>query len=181
MILEGIVTTLNADQSTNIAAMGPDVDREITRLCLRPYRSSTTYQNLKRHGEGVFHVTDDVELVAHCALGLLEPPPRLVPTRVVRGNIVADVCRWYAFRVLRLDDDQARASIDCQIVEQGRFRDFFGFNLLPGDEIQGQMEQLSILVEKTAGDQERRAFEFLRHYVQNEIQTMGELRPARQG
>ena len=27
---------------------------------LRPFHTSTTYQNLKARGEGVFHVTDDV-------------------------------------------------------------------------------------------------------------------------
>jgi hypothetical protein len=80
LILEGIVTTLSSDGSPNISPMGPRVDRQLTRLTLRPFQTSQTYQNLKRHGEGVFHVTDDVELIARAAVGKLAAPPALLPT-----------------------------------------------------------------------------------------------------
>ena len=70
MILEGIVTTLNPDGSLNVAPMGPRVEnRSFDRFVLRPYRSSTTYRNLKALGEGVLHVTDDVLLLARAAIG----------------------------------------------------------------------------------------------------------------
>ena len=59
--------------------MGPLVDEDMTRLVLRPYQTSRTYQNLKRTGQGVFHVTDDVELLAHAAVNRLEPLPALIP------------------------------------------------------------------------------------------------------
>ena len=65
MILEGVVTTINADGSVNISPMGPKVDDAMRQFVLRPYQTSTTYQNLKRTGEGIFHITDDVELIAH--------------------------------------------------------------------------------------------------------------------
>jgi len=60
LVLEGIVITLDASGQPNIAPMGPRVDREISRLLLRPFPSSQTYQNLKATGRGVFHVTDIV-------------------------------------------------------------------------------------------------------------------------
>ena len=69
MILEGIVTTLNSDGTVNVAPMGPEVDESLTRLVLKPYQTSTTYGNLQRAGQGVFHVTDDVELLARAAIG----------------------------------------------------------------------------------------------------------------
>lgn len=184
MILEGLVTTLNADDSTHIAPMGPVVDRQITQLCLRPYTTSQTWRNLQRHGEGVFHVTDDVELLARAAVGRIERPPPLVPAAAVRGQILADACRWYAFRVDELDERSPRARADCQIVDRGQVRDFFGFNrakhavveaailatrlhLLPRQQILQQMQQWREWVDKTGGDQEQRAFEFLWQYVQN--------------
>jgi hypothetical protein len=68
MILEGIVTTLGPDGVVNVAPMGPRVDPTMTRLLLRPFRTAHTYQNLKQHGEGVFHVTDDVLLLARALL-----------------------------------------------------------------------------------------------------------------
>ena len=112
MILEGIVTTLNADSSANISPMGPLVDAAMERLVLRPYQTSTTYVNLKRTGEGVFHVTDDVLLLAKAAIGEPEPLPALVRAEKVDGLILADACRWYAFRVKSIDDNQPRSRID---------------------------------------------------------------------
>ncbi len=183
MILEGIVTTMNEDESTNISPMGPIVDRDLSGMLLRPYQTSTTFANLKRLGEGVFHVTDDVELLARCAVGAIEPVPELMPAAAVRGQILCDCCRWYAFRVIEIDDSQPRTEINCQIVDRGRVRDFLGFNrakhavveaailatrlgLLPHQEILEEIARLSVIVEKTAGDQEHRAFEFLRDYIQ---------------
>ena len=69
MILEGIVTTLGPEGLLNVAPMGPQVDDAMRRFVLRPYRTSTTYRNLKARGEGVLHVTDDVLLLARSAVG----------------------------------------------------------------------------------------------------------------
>jgi uncharacterized protein len=182
MILEGIVTTLNADTSANISPMGPLVDATMERLVLRPYQTSTTYINLKRTGEGVFHVTDDVLLLAKAAVGEPDPLPALLRAEKVNGVILADACRWYAFRVKSIDDNQPRSQIVADVVDHGRICDFFGFNrakhavveaailatrvgLLSRDEIAGEFNRLAVIVEKTGGDQERKAFEYLQDYV----------------
>ncbi|MEX2174865.1 MAG: DUF447 domain-containing protein [Pirellulaceae bacterium] len=185
LILEGIVTSLQADGTANISPMGPRVDRLVTRLVLRPFRTSQTYQNLQRHGAGVFHVTDDVELIARAAVGQLDPP-RLLPAAAIRGYILADCCRWFAFRVRELDDAAERTTIVCEVVDRGTLRDFFGFNrakhavleaailatridIVSADEIRGEMRRLAIRIEKTAGDQERRAFAFLNQYLDQRL------------
>jgi uncharacterized protein len=182
MILEGIVTTLNADASANISPMGPLVDAAMERLVLRPYQTSTTYVNLKRTGEGVFHVTDDVLLLAKAAVGEPAPLPALVRAEKVNGLILADACRWYAFRVQSIDDNQPRSQIVADVVDRGRIRDFFGFNrakhavveaailatrvgLLPREEIAAEFNRLAVIVEKTGGEQEHLAFEHLQDYV----------------
>ena len=67
MILEGIVTTVSRDGAVNIAPMGPHVEEGMTRFLLRPFPTSQTYRNLKAHGEGVLHVSDDVLLLGGCA------------------------------------------------------------------------------------------------------------------
>ena len=131
VILEGIVTTLNHDATLNIAPMGPRVDpaTNLARFELRPYRSSTTYQNLKARGEGVFHVTDDVLLLAQTAIGVAaSPTPATRPADVVAGRILLDACRYYEFRVVELDDRDERATIVAETAAPGRLRDFFGFN-----------------------------------------------------
>ncbi len=181
-ILEGIVTTTCEDGTTNVSPMGPLVDDAMDTLVLRPYRTADTYQNLKRTGEGVFHVTDDVELVARAAVDRLETEPEWLACEAVEVRILADACRWYAFRVDEIDDRQERTEIVARVVERGRIRDFFGFNrakhavleaailatrlaFLPSDEIVAELERLAGPVKKTAGSQERRAFDFLTEYV----------------
>jgi hypothetical protein len=186
MILEGIVTTVSPDGTINIAPMGPHVGETMGRFLLRPFPTSQTCQNLKAHGEGVLHVTDDVLLLARAAVGALEPLPPLIPAEKVRGWVLADCCRYYEFRVVSIDDSEPRVRIEAETVHVGRIRDFFGFNrakhavveaailatrigIVPGETIGTEFERLAVLVDKTGGGQERAAFEFLREYTRLRI------------
>lgn len=184
MILEGLVTTISGEGELNIAPMGPVVDERMQRFRLRPYKTSQTYRNLREHGEGVFHVTDDVLLLAQAAIGQIEPPPLTLPATRVRGHILQDACRFYEFRVEHLDDSQDRCDIAVRVVAQGRLRDFFGFNrakhavleaailatrlhLIPKAEVEAEFRRLKVLVEKTGGVQEHQAFTLLDAYVRD--------------
>ncbi|HEX8201241.1 MAG TPA: DUF447 domain-containing protein [Isosphaeraceae bacterium] len=190
MILEGIVTTLDAEGILNVAPMGPRVDdAELRRLELRPYPSTTTYRNLREQGEGVFHVTDDVLLLAQAAIG----QPRDVATRpaeVVWGRVLLGACRYVEFRVLELDDRGPRATIRAEAVAGGRLRDFFGLNrakhavveaailatrteFLPAEEILAEIGKLAVLVEKTGGAAERTAFDLLEDHVRRMTRGRG--------
>jgi hypothetical protein len=183
MILEGIVTTVSAAGAVNVAPMGPHVEPgRWDRFLLRPFNTSQTCRNLREHPEGVLHVTDDVLLLARAALGALDPPPAMRPAAAVHGYVLADACRWYAFRVRALDDRAERVNIEVDVVAEGRQRDFFGFNrakhavveaailatrtdFLPLEEIEGEYRRLAVLVDKTGGAQEKEAFAFLRAHV----------------
>ena len=78
--------------------------------------------------------------------------------------------------------------MQCQVVDSGRQRDFFGFNrakhavleaailatrvqFLPAALIRSQLEQLAVIVGKTAGAQEHRAFDLLQDYVDNQVRN----------
>jgi hypothetical protein len=182
MILEGIVTTVSPSGVVNVAPMGPRVDAAMQRFLLRPFPTSQTYHNLKTHGEGVLHVTDDVLLLARAALGPVEPPPPLLAASRVMGFVLRDACRYHEFRVVGLDEREERVRIDCEVLHTGRLRDFFGFNrakhavveaailatrtaFLPLDEIEADFRKLAVLVEKTGGEQEQQAFNLLREHV----------------
>jgi hypothetical protein len=184
VILEGIVTTVAADGAVNIAPMGPTVDNttDLTHFVLRPFPTAQTYCNLRQHGEGVLHVTDDVLLLARAALGPVEPLPPMLPATRVRGWVIAGACRYFEFRVVSLDDSEPRVRLDAEVVHHGRLRDFFGFNrakhavleaailatrthLLPLAEVEAEYEKLGVLVAKTGGPQEREAFELLNRHV----------------
>jgi uncharacterized protein len=188
-ILEGIVTTCNEDGSANIAPMGPIVDSRFTRLLLRPFPTSTTYANLVRTGQGVFHVTDHVEWFAQSAVGVPDPLPVMFAATKIDGWVLADSCRWYGFEVDSIDASGAprvdlgqRPTFLANVVEQHRLRDFFGFNramhavietailatrleYLSVEMVQAEMRHYEALVRKTGGDQERRAFRHLQAFV----------------
>jgi hypothetical protein len=188
MILEGIVTTVSAAGEVNIAPMGPSLDSatgELMRFELRPFRTSQTYANLKTHGEGVLHITDDVLLLAQAAVGHVDPQPPMQPAIRIRGWVLADACRFHEFRILSCDDRAERARFAAEVIHTGRLRDFFGFNrakhaiveaailatriaFLPLDEIETEYRKLAALVEKTGGPPEHEAFAFLRAYLHRE-------------
>jgi hypothetical protein len=186
IILEGLIATCDADGQPHIAPMGPIVGDRLDRLWLRPFKTSATFENLRRSGSGVFHITDDVELLARAAVGQLTPLPRLMRHESTSGIILADACRWFAFEVESLDDAAERTSVVARVVDSGVLREFLGFNrakhavveaailatrlhLLDAAEIQAEFARLAIAVSKTGGAAERRAFDFLQHYVQTRV------------
>ncbi|MBI3862902.1 MAG: DUF447 family protein [Planctomycetia bacterium] len=186
MILEGIVTSVDRQGELNVAPMGPIVDESLTRLVLRPFRTSRTYLNLKERPCGVFHVVDDVLLLARAAIGALSEPPEHFAAVKVSGRVLSGACRWYEFELEDCDDSGERASMQARVVHCGRLRDFLGFNrarhavlegailatrthLLPAEEIVREFERLAVIVGKTAGPREVEAFELLQAHVQSTI------------
>ena len=111
MILEGIVTTQDPAGAVNVAPMGPIVDETMTTLWLRPFQTSQTFRNLRAVPSGVFHVVDDVLLLAQAAIGRLPPAPPTFPAKEVPGVVLAQACRWYEFHVDTIDDSKERAEI----------------------------------------------------------------------
>jgi hypothetical protein len=182
VIIEGVCTTRNSDGSINIAPMGPLVDEALTSFVFRPFQTSTTFANLKARRCGVFHVTDDVELIARAAVGRLTQLPEMIPATRVDGMVIAGACRWYEFEVASINEASERSEISTRLVHTGHLREFFGLNrakhavleaailatrlhLISSSDVQRQLEPLAQMVEKTGGVQERSAFEFLRSHI----------------
>jgi hypothetical protein len=192
-VLEGLITTVRPEPAgtplehrVNIAPMGPIVEGDGKRLVLRPFKTSATYRNLKAHGEGVFHITDDVLLLARAAIRHVSPGPDvpMKPAKVVRGLVLAGACRYHEFRVDSLDDVSDRTTIVCRIVHSRRLRDFFGLNrgkhavleaailatrlhLTGAEAVLAELTRLDSAVAKTGGRAERQAMSELRAYVES--------------
>lgn len=182
MILEGLVTTTLPDGGPHLAPMGPRIEDAGARLLLRPYRGSTTLENLRRTGQGVFHLVDDVLLLAQAAIHApWQPPPEFAPAAEVAGYVLPRACGWLEFRVQSLDTSAERAEITALVVARGQGRPFSGLNrarhavleaailatrtgLLPAAEVWPQLERLAVLVEKTAGPEERQAWDLLQDH-----------------
>jgi uncharacterized protein len=189
MILEGLVTTTNADGSMHLAPMGPCVAADWSTLVLRPFPTSQTFRNLKAHPEGVLHVTDDVLLLAMAAVGQA-PPQEAVAASRVAGFVLTGACRYYEFVVRSIDESGARMHIEAEVVHSGVLREFFGLNrakhavveaailatrlhLIPPAEVRADYRKLGVLVEKTGGPAEHVAFEFLTTHVEQSLAGRG--------
>ena len=178
MILEGLITTTDAHGQPHLAPMGPSVDASLSMLLLRPFPTSNTYRNLVRHGEGVFHITDDARLIAYAAVGAVQEMPRTNPATAVAGFVLAEACRAFEFRVRAMDTSHERVHIEAEVVHRNSLREFLGFNrakhavieaailatrfhLLPADEIAAEYKKLRVIVDKTGGEAEVEAMGFL--------------------
>ncbi len=182
MILEGVVTSLDAAEKLNVAPMGPIIEGNFDSLVLRPFQTSTTFLNMIESHCGVFHVVDTVDVLAKAAIGQLLKLPATRPARKIRGRILTDCCRWFEFRITEQDLGSERSFMRAEIVAQGEHRAFFGFNrarhavleaailatrvhLLPHSEIATRMNILKSAVEKTGGVTETDAFDMLQNYI----------------
>ncbi|MER3414700.1 MAG: DUF447 domain-containing protein [Gemmataceae bacterium] len=188
MIIEGLLTTVDANGALHLAPMGPRCDEPLHRLILRPFCTSQSFLNLQRSRQGVFHVTDDVLLLAEATIHRLSQPPRVAPANHVDGYILLDACRYYELRVTAIHQDGPRADIETQVVGWGRLRDFAGLcrakhavveaailasrvHLLQPDEIVSLLRILAPLVEKTGGPAEFKAFALLCQYMAQHYQA----------
>ena len=196
MILESLVTTRNEpsssshpEQSVNLSPMGPRLlsrhaDGELATFELRPFDTSRTFSNLRRTKQGVMHVDDNVLLFAQSAVGQLLELPELYPATKVAGDIIVSSCRAYEFEVKFIDSTGPRMSLNCEVVAVHRHRDFFGFNrakhavleaailatridFLPREEIQSSFKRLALIVQKTSGPDEEKAFQVVQQYAES--------------
>jgi len=178
MILEGLVTTTDAAGLMHLAPMGPIVGEGFRTLLLRPYPDSSTYKNLVAHEEGVFHVTDDAALIARAALGKLTKVPSFDAAEKINGFVLDNCCRAYEFRVCSIDTSGERVRIETDVIQQHTLRHFIGFNrarhaiieaaimltrlhILPRGEVETEFRKFRVVVDKTGGEAELDAMEFL--------------------
>jgi uncharacterized protein len=180
VIVETIVTTMNAAGEINFAPMGVEWGEEI--IVLKPFLQTTTFQNLRENRSAVVNLTDDAMLFAQGAISSPQFPS--VPARVVRGVVLHAACSWRELEVLTIDDTPPRSRVDARVVHRGVSREFIGFNrarhavleaailatrthLLPPEQIREEYAKLQIIVDKTAGPREQEAMDLLTEYVRS--------------
>ncbi len=182
LILEAVVTTVSPDHSMHVAPMGPEVDEEQQRWILKPFQSSTTFSNMRRTGSCVVHVVDDAVLIAKAVLG--QANDYAAKQRPGHGFILDAACHWIALKVSKWETVNPRAIANCEVLEKGIVRPFFGWNrakhaivemailasrvqMLESAFIATEIERYRVLVDKTAGEHEREAFELLVRYLEH--------------
>jgi hypothetical protein len=180
MILETIVTTADAQGRVHIAPIGIIADRD--GFVIAPFRPSTTLDNLAAVPFAVANATDDVRIFAGCLTGRSEWPT--VASDHVPVRRLANALAHTELAVSHVMEDAQRPRFHCRVVRRAMHRPFAGFNraqaavieaailvsrlhLLPREKIEAELASLKIAVEKTAGDAEREAWEWLQEKVRS--------------
>ena len=174
MIQETIVTTQNAIGLTHIAPMGIHVEGD--DFIILPFRPSTTLDNLLASGAAVLNYCDDVRVFAGCLTGRRDWP--LNPAEKIKGRVLQCALAHTEVELVRIDDDPTRPKLFCKAVHTANHAPFKGFNRaqysvleaailisrlkrLPIEKIEYEIDYLRIGLEKTAGDREREAWDWL--------------------
>jgi hypothetical protein len=186
VILETIVTTVSREGAVNVAPMG--VEWEDPAIVLKPFVDTATYRNVAATGAAVVNLVDDVRVFARAAVS--NPVYPTEPATKVRGAVLVDCCSWREVEVRAIDATPPRSRIETEIVHRGMRREFLGYNrarhavleaaiyatrlhLLPRAFLEQEFERLQVIVDKTAGPQEREAMALLTDHMRST--------PVRQG
>ena len=180
MIIESIVTTVDSEGRVNCAPMGVEWGDEV--IVLKPFLETATYRNVVATRAAVVNLVDDARVFARAAISNPEYPTTSAVK--VAGVVLTAVCSWRELEVRSIDSTPPRSRIDMTIVHRGVAREFIGFNrarhavleaaiyatrlhLLSRDFIESEMARLQVIVDKTAGPNEREAMAILADYVRS--------------
>ncbi len=181
-LIETVVTTTGRDGAVNCAAMGVRFGEG--GLVFWPFNATRTLRNLRFRGEAVVHLTDDVLLFVQAALG--RPRPAMRAASVIAGSVIEEASSWREVVVTEITpsaDQLPRSRVHARIVAAGKGSSqpqglcrarhaaveasIYASRLkwLGGERVWAELARLQELVDKTAGDRERAAMEYVKSYV----------------
>ena len=177
-ILETIVTTRSPDGRVHLAPMG--VRHQDGHVLLMPFRPSATLDNVLADGRAVLNLTDDVRVFAGCVTGRRDWPTE--PLADGHGVRLAVALAHVPLSLARWQDDELRPVLWMRPGAQVIHAPFAGFNraqaaviegavlvsrlgMLPSDKLDREMAYLQIAIDKTAGEAEAEAWQWLRQAI----------------
>jgi hypothetical protein len=178
VIIETIVTTLDAKGAVNVAPMGVEWSDDV--LVVKPFLDTTTFRNLRDTHVAVVNLTDDVRIFVQAALYSATAPT--IPATVVKGVVLSAATSWREVEVTSIDATPPRSRIETRVVFRSAQGEFLGFNrarhavleativatrlhLIPHDEVRRQVDALAVLVDKTAGPREQEGWALVSAHV----------------
>lgn len=180
MIFETIITTTNADGGPHIAPFGIRECEE--GVIISPFRPSTSLDNLLRSGRAVVNATDDVRVFAGSLTGRREWPVRRAEN--IDGWVLDVALSHRELELVSLRDDALRPELTFRVVHDATHAPFRGFNraqaavleaavlvsrlhMLPMEKIESELQYLTIAIDKTAGENELQAWQWLNEKIEN--------------
>jgi hypothetical protein len=178
LIHEVIVTTLDDSGKAHSAPMG--ISEVNGYFIIKPFKPSTTYDNLKRHRQCTINYTDDVRVFAGALTGRRDWPT--LPCTDIEGEYLEQALAHSEVEITRFEDDDPRACFYGSVIRDVSHAPFRGFNraqsavieaailvsrlgMLPEQKLRDEIAYLTIAINKTAGDREREAWAWLMEKV----------------
>lgn len=173
-IHEVIVTTQAADGSAHHAPMG--ISEVNGHFLIKPFKPSSTYDNLRRHGQCVINYTDDVRVYAGALTGRRSWPT--LSCEKIQGQYLQSALAHTELEVVEIDDGDPRACFKAAVKHEVIHQPFRGYNraqsavieaailvsrigMLPKEKFTQERQYLQIAIDKTAGERELEAWEWL--------------------
>ncbi len=191
MIQEIIVTTQNEDGTTHIAPMG--IREEKGLIIIAPFKPSATLENIQRNKSATVNRIDDVRIFAGCLTGRKEWP--LLPTERITGQRLQAALSHLELEMESFEDDELRPQFYLKPVVEVTHSAFKGFNraqsavveaailvsrlhMLSREKIEQELEYLTIAIDKTAGENEKIAWQWLMEKIERFMQEARESETA---
>ena len=190
MIYESIVTTTSTQGEVHIAPFG--IQWRDGNVIISPYRPSTTLQNILETGYAVLNLTDDVRIFA-AAIAKRQEPFATLP--VLQGVRLKDCLVHHVLKLDCMEEDEVRPKLMMTVLESGTHGAFMGFNraqaavielavlvsrlhMLPIEKIHQEMQYLQIAIDKTAGERELQAWQWLVDRISNHLASQNGMQQA---
>src|SRR5690606_12156191 len=183
---ETILTTIGGNGEVHIAPLGIIQDGD--HWIIAPFRPSRTLDNLLANPVAVASYTDDVRIFAGCLTGRKDWP--LVPVKGCPVPRLQSALAHSVLEVVEQQDDEVRPRFPCRVAAEEMHAPFTAMNrakaavlelailvirlhMLPPEKIYAEIAYLTIAIEKTAGPDERQAWDWLMERVK--VHRQGEL------
>lgn len=180
MIYETVITTVNPDGSAHIAPFG--IREHGDRVIISPFRPSTSLDNLLRTKQAVVNLTDDVRIFAGALTGRRDWPVRRADN--IDGFVLEAALAHRELMLVEIKEDAVRPELSFKVVQEITHKPFRGFNraqaavleaavlvsrlhMLPSEKVAAEIAYLTIAVEKTAGEREMQAWNWLIERIEN--------------
>ncbi|NDZ11599.1 DUF447 domain-containing protein [Variovorax sp. WS11] len=178
-IFEAVVTTVAPGGPSHVAPMGVRYQQG-GGIVLMPFKPSVTHDNIVATGRAVLNIVCDTRVFAGCVTGR-KLWPTLAAERI-EGVRLACALRHVELELVERRDDVQRPVLRLAAVHEATHAPFTGFNraqaaviegavlvsrlhMLPPEKVNTEMSYLQIAIDKTAGPEEREAWEWLRAAV----------------
>jgi uncharacterized protein len=174
MIYETIITTVDMAGNPHITPFG--VQKKEGLIVISPFKPSTTLTNILATECAVMNLTDDVRVFA--AAIVKAQTQAIVPATIVNGVRLAETLAHQELRLEQVVEDAERPQLWMRVVHQETHQPFAGFNRaqaavielavlasrlnrLPKEKVLSERAYLQIAIDKTAGERELQAWQWL--------------------